>query len=128
VEARRDVGVMTPIRRTSPPPPHHAPHGVHGHAPRPHHKPHLHEVFYNLEEAASPTEYSALLASFARQVSETGDVGLTDGISVAVPQQSHLTVCFERTPHGTLALRVSVEWHDAPSDGQAIGSLAELIR
>src|SRR4051794_11452607 len=95
----------------------------------PHHAQHRHhDVLYNLEERASGAQYAQLLARFAEQVAAESSVTLKSDLTVELAGELDLTVRYERTPHGSLALRVCVEWHDRSSDGGADGSLAELLR
>lgn len=102
--------------------PHHHPLG-----PPPPHNGHHVEVHYNLESAAAPAELARLLRHFADQLEAGATIRLTDDLSVALPEQIALVVRYERTPHGTLALRTGAEWRDRPDSGTSTGSLAELL-
>src|SRR5947209_2329137 len=96
-------------------PPHHGPH-------------HHHDVLYNLEERTTAEQYARLLARLAEQLTAESRVTLKGELAVALPGELDLTVRYERTPHGSLALRVCAEWSERSSDTGSEGSLAELLR
>jgi Amphi-Trp domain len=99
----------------------------HPHPARPPHHGRHHTVLYNVEERASAQDYARLLERFAAQLTGDGSIVLRDDLSADVPAQIGLTVRYERTPHGTVALRVSAEWDDGHATDAPDGTLSELL-
>lgn len=98
----------------------------HHHHPAPPHR--HHDVYFNLEESVARAEFARVLRRFADQVEDDGAVRLTDDLAAALPDGVELKVRYERTPHGTLALRAGVEWRDRLDSAPSTGSVAELLR
>jgi hypothetical protein len=89
-----------------------------------HHHHHEPQWLYNAEGPVTRDGAAQLFERFAHDL-RSGDALDLEGFSTELPAEVHAIVRLERTPRGSTALKVALEWRDdqAPAEPRGIDAL-----
>jgi hypothetical protein len=102
--------------RPGPSGPPHRPHHHVGHGP---------EWLVRVDDHVSRAEFVTHVGAIAEALKSTGTIQI-NGTTLTVPDEVDLVLCYERTPHGSLALVIRAEWFNNPADSGMTVSSAGL--